>query len=166
MAPDVRGPRGGESVNGTAALPLRDIHLPVAPGWWPPAPGWWLLAVIALVVAGVAAAALWRRFRRRRALRLLFDRRLAAADTPAGQVAAMSELLRRAARERDPAAAALQGADWLAFLDQDPAGPRFGDDLGRLLLEGGFRRDVDPAAVEALRNVARARFLRWSGGRG
>ena len=30
------------------SLPLRDIHLPVAPGWWPPAPGWWLLGGLVL----------------------------------------------------------------------------------------------------------------------
>ena len=23
------------------ALPLRDLHLPDAIGWWPLAPGWW-----------------------------------------------------------------------------------------------------------------------------
>ena len=27
-------------------LPLKDIHLPEAIGWWPPAIGWWLLAVL------------------------------------------------------------------------------------------------------------------------
>jgi cbb3-type cytochrome oxidase subunit 3 len=27
-------------------LPLRDIHLPEAIGWWPPAIGWWLLAIL------------------------------------------------------------------------------------------------------------------------
>ena len=32
-------------------LPLRDLHLPEAVGWWPLAPGWW--ALIALAVAGL-----------------------------------------------------------------------------------------------------------------
>ncbi|MCF6301054.1 MAG: DUF4381 domain-containing protein [Proteobacteria bacterium] len=27
-------------------LPLRDIHLPVEPGFWPLAPGWWMLIVV------------------------------------------------------------------------------------------------------------------------
>ena len=29
-------------------IPLRDLHLPEAIGWWPPAPGWWFLALLAL----------------------------------------------------------------------------------------------------------------------
>ena len=32
-------------------IPLRDIHLPQAVGWWPLAPGWWVL--IALAFAGL-----------------------------------------------------------------------------------------------------------------
>ena len=34
-------------------LPLRDIHLPAAIGWWPPALGWWLLAALVLAAAGL-----------------------------------------------------------------------------------------------------------------
>ena len=34
----------------SAALPLQDVHLPAAPGWWPPAPGWWLAAAAIVVV--------------------------------------------------------------------------------------------------------------------
>ena len=38
-------------------LPLRDLHLPDAIGWWPLAPGWWV--VIALVAA-LLGYILWR----------------------------------------------------------------------------------------------------------
>lgn len=147
------------------ALPLRDIHLPVEPSWWPPAPGWWLLAGLVLVALGALAFVAWRRIRRRRALLRLFDRRVESAATPSAQVAAISELLRRAARERDPAAAALQGEEWLAFLDQGAAAPAFDGPLGKLLLEGGYRRDIDPACVDALRERARSRYLRLAWGR-
>ncbi|WP_128809166.1 DUF4381 family protein, partial [Xanthomonas translucens] len=80
------------------------------------------------------------------------------------QVAAVSELLRRAARRRDPAAAALQGEAWLRFLDggkrQDfSAGP------GRVLLDGGYRRDLEHAQLQALLPLARRRFLELMGGR-
>ena len=38
-------------------LPLRDLHLPEAVGWWPLAPGWW--GVIAVVTASLGYLA-WR----------------------------------------------------------------------------------------------------------
>ena len=39
-------------------IPLRDLHLPEAIGWWPLAPGWWILIAIALVgLAGRVGAA-------------------------------------------------------------------------------------------------------------
>lgn len=147
-----------------APLPLRDIHLPVAPHWWPPAPGWWLLGGLVLVGLVVVAALAWRRMRRRLALLRMFDQRVDTAADPAARVAAISELLRRAARERDPAAAALQGGDWLAFLDRDAPLPGFDGAAGRLLLDAGYRRDVDPAEVEALRATARQRFVQLVGG--
>lgn len=142
-------------------LVLRDIHQPPAPGLWPPAPGWWIVfAVIVLALLAVVAWA-WRRRRRERAAAALFDRAVASAATPATQVAAMSELLRRAARRRDPGADRLQGEAWLAFLDDGATHPVFAGEAGRLLLEGGFRRDTDAAAVAALQPLVRARYLDW-----
>jgi hypothetical protein len=151
-------------------LVLRDIHVTAAPPWWPPAPGWWVAAGVLLLLLGCGWW--WRaRVRRRRArIAELFDRSVADADSPAGQVAAMSELLRRAGRRRDPDADRLQGEAWLAFLDaapvrrgRRPAGTSFSRGPGRLLLDGGFRREVDPVEVEALRRLARQRFLQWMG---
>lgn len=154
------------------SLVLRDIHQPPAPPWWPPAPGWWLLAALLLLV--VAAALWWLRRRRRRheVIVKLFDDAVATAATPAAEVAAMSELLRRAARRIDPAADRLQGEAWLAFLDRGDgdAGKRraarratneFTQGPGRLLLDGGYRADVDASEVAALRPLVRARFLQW-----
>lgn len=147
------------------AIALRDIHLPQPPGGWPPAPGWWLLAALLLLVAATVAVVLWRRIRRRRALARLFDQQVAAAGNAPASIAAMSELLRRATREHDHAAAALQGAQWLAFLDRDAATPAFDGELGRLLLDGGYRRKVDEGQLQALRVAARARFLTLAGAR-
>lgn len=144
---------------------LRDIHQPPAPPWWPPAPGWWLLAALVLLTLGLWAWWYWRRRRHRRAVAALFDDTLAQAPTPAAQVAAMSELLRRAARRVDPAADRLRGEDWLRFLDAGVEPPRFAGEPGRLLLEGGFRRDVDVAAAARLRELVRARYLDWMGAR-
>lgn len=142
-------------------LVLRDIHQPVAPPWWPPAPGWWWLAV-ALLGCAVAGLHFYNRHRkRRRAIAAVFDQAVDAAQTPSAQVAAMSELLRRAARRRDAQADRLQGDAWLAFLDAGCKRPAFANDVGRVLLDGGYRRDVDVDQVVALRAIARARFLHW-----
>lgn len=154
--------QGGELV-------LRDIHQPPAPAWWPPAPGWWLLAAALLLVLLLAGAWRWRRHRRRRAIEALFDDAVAAAPSPAAEVAAISELLRRAARRRDARADRLQGEAWLAFLDDATGGrPRkgthaaaFSTGPGRLILDGAYRRDTDPQAVAELRRLARIRFLQW-----
>lgn len=144
-----------------ATLPLRDAHLPDAPGWWPPPMGWWLIAVAVLVL--VAVLVWWRRHARRRriAAEALFDATVDAVQGETARIAAMSELLRRAARLRDPSADRLQGADWLHFLDEGPRarGAATFAEVGAVLLDGGFRREVDAAAVAALRPVARARFV-------
>ncbi len=151
------GPAGADP-----ALVLRDIHQLPAPAWWPPAIGWWLVAAVVLLAVAALAWRSWRRRRRRRGFERMFDAGIASAATPAAQIAAASAMLRRAARERDPAAAALHGEAWLAFLDGGAASPLFADGDGALLLDGGFRRDVDPARAEALVARARRRFLEWT----
>ena len=144
-------------------LPLRDIHQPPAPPWWPPAPGWWWLVAVLLVLLAFAAWWWLRGRRRRAAIVRLFDERVDAAATPVERVAAMSELLRRAARRRDPAADRLQGDAWLAFLDGDTqaasANGPFSAGAGRVLLDGGFRREIDDDAAAALLPLARRRYL-------
>jgi len=143
-----------------ATLVLRDIHQPPAPGWWPPAPGWWLLAALLLGLAGCAVWIVRRRRQRQRAIEALFDDAIANAPSGPARVAAISELLRRAARRRDPAADRLQGDAWLRFLDGAgaAAGP-FSAGAGGLLFDGGFRRDVDDAQLALLLPLARRRYL-------
>lgn len=144
-------------------LPLRDIHQPPAPPWWPPAPGWWWLAAVVLVLLAFAAWWWLRARRRRAAIARLFDDRMRAAATPVERVAAMSELLRRAARQREPGADRLQGDAWLAFLDGDAkaagTGQPFSEGAGRALLDAGFRREIDEQVAATLLPLARARYL-------
>ncbi len=142
-------------------LQLKDVHPGIAPDWWPPAPGWWLLLGIVLVLTLWLGRWWSRRRRRQRELARYFDEALALAASPPAQVAAMSELLRRAARRIDPQADRLQGEAWLAFLDAGLKPPAFLHGPGALLVDGAFRPAVDPAAVEALRVVARRRYLQW-----
>ena len=142
-------------------LPLRDVHAPVAPPWWPPAPGWWLVAGAVLLLIAAMGWLAWRRARRRRRIGELFDRTVDAAQTPPAQVAAMSALLRRAARARVPGADVLQGEAWLRLLDQGLDAPLFSAGAGRVLLDGAYRPDLEAGEVAALRPIARARFLDW-----
>lgn len=140
-------------------LVLRDIHGTAAPGWWPPAPGWWWLAAgLLLVLVGVTAWR-WRIARRRRAWMRLFDTAVAAAGDTPGRIAAISALLRRAARRARPDADRLQGDAWLQFLDAGHGHAGFVEGPGALLRDGAFRKDVPDDEVEALRTLARARFL-------
>lgn len=144
---------------GADPLPLRDVHLPPSPSWWPPAPGWWLLFALLLLCAAGVFAWRWRLRRRRRALARFFDDTVDAAPDLPARIAAMSELLRRAVREREPQAATLTGDAWLAHLDAGQRSPVFAAGLGRSLLEGGFRREVAESEYRALRVVVRERFL-------
>lgn len=155
-------PLGAPKAPASEPLPLQDVHLPPAPDWWPPAPGWWIV----LVALAAIAIGVWfwrRRVRRRRAvIETLFDETLAAVDGVDGasaRIATMSELLRRAARRRDPRADRLSGDAWLRFLDDGQRIPVFSAGAGRTLLEGGFRRDVGAQEFEALRGIVRTRFV-------
>lgn len=146
------------------SLPLRDVQLPPSPAWWPPAPGWWLVLGAVLLVAALLWAWQARRRRRRQGWIRLFDEAIAQAATPVEEVAAIAALLRRAARVRQPGAELLQGPAWLEFLDE-PSSRAFSDGDGRLLLDGGYRPQVDAEAVQRLRVLARARFLGLVSGR-
>lgn len=144
-------------------LPLRDVHLPSSPSWWPLAPGWWLLAAaILLPLLAWAAWQAWRSLRRRRWARW-FDAASGHGSDPE-RLAAMSELLRRAARRRQAGAELLEGQDWLRFLD-GARGTAFSTGAGRLLLDGAFRPRLDPHDFAATRTLARARFLEMMEGR-
>lgn len=146
----------------TQAPVLRDIHLPGQPSWWPPAPGWWLLAAL----AAIALVLIWRawagRRHRARLQRALHDELVALrSERPgaAAQVAAMSLLLRRAAKRYAPHALTLRDQAWLEFLDGDDGARPFSQGAGRLLLDGPYRRDLDPAEAEALAALIERRLV-------
>lgn len=142
-------------------LALRDVHPGNAPGWWPPAPGWWMVTVILVIFIGVITFYWSRRRSRQAALLRLFGEAVDRAETPSLQVAAMSQLLRRAARRRDPAADRLEGDAWLQFLDGDLPGKPFSTGAGALLRDGGFREEVAADEVAALHTLAYQRYLSW-----
>jgi hypothetical protein len=103
-------------------LPLRDIHLPDAIGWWPPAPGWWILAAVLVAALGVALISYLRHYRERAALKALRAvlALLDAGEEPAHCLQQISMILRRFAMsmaERADAVAGLTGERWLRYLD-------------------------------------------------
>ena len=142
---------------------LRDIHQPAAPSLWPPAPGWWI--VMTLVLLAGLAIAWWLRRRRlhRLAIERLFDDAMAEAGDGPAQVAAMSALLRRAARRHRDDADQLDGDAWLEALDENTDLSLFRSGIGRMLVEGAWQREVAPADIDTLRGIARTRFLQWMG---
>ena len=145
------------------ALPLRDLHLPDAVGWWPLAPGWWGVIVIVAAILGYIA---WRWYRawqhnapRRYALRELArcEAEYLRDRDPVALGKQLSELLRRgmlAYAPRDEVAG-LTGEKWLHWLDQGMAVPYFHTDGGRSLLSLPYRdpdddfSDVDVGALLA-----------------
>lgn len=151
-----------------ADLPLRDIHLPAAIGWWPPAPGWWILLALAVILIVYMIAVLRRR-----------ARTAPSSATQAGQmlqvirseykrtgddmilVRAVSELTRRWCISVFPATetASLSGEDWLLFLDHCVAADQhlgdakpFSAGAGRVLATGPYQRraDIDGEALLSL----------------
>lgn len=123
-------------------LPLRDIHLPGAIGWWPPAPGWWLLLVLAAGAGGYFLLRYRSHFRERAALAGLRSvaRTLAAGGSPVESIQRISMILRRFAMSLGTAVpvAGLTGDAWLRFLDSRWARDEFAAGIGRVLIFGPY----------------------------
>ena len=147
-------------------IPLRDLHLPEAVGWWPLAPGWYaVIGVILIVCLYLLRLYLRRRARgaaRRHALKQLA--RLTAEFEQHGNAVAfsseMSELLRRTMLAYAPReeVAGLTGEAWLQWLDRDLDQPRFQSDTGRKLLELPYRKpDEELSGLELVDVVAAVR---------
>jgi len=125
------------------SLPLKDIHLPDAVGWWPPAPGWWLSAVFLILLLGLCAY-LYKRLTRKTALKsaqkLLQQLRQQPVDKRQ-TLTELSSLLRRAAISTGNRneVAALNGEQWLAYLDRNMPDAPFSQGVGRCLADVHYR---------------------------
>ena len=137
------------------SLPLKDIHLPDAIGWWPPAPGWWLsLVLLGLLVLSVIYA--YNRLTRKNAVKsarkLLQHIRQQPHDARQTLVE-LSALLRRTAMstsKRDEVAG-LVGQAWLEYLDQSLPDTPFSQGVGRCLANAHYRPSAaDDMDLEAL----------------
>ena len=151
------------------ALPLRDLHLPEAIGWWPLAPGWW---VVLAIVGAVLGYVLWRTYKRWQfnAPRRFALRELARYETeflehrdPIRLGKQVSELLRRgmlAYAPRDEVAG-LTGEAWLAWLDRGMPVPYFHTEGGKSLLNLPYRDpdgDFSDIDISALLSAVRMRL--------
>ena len=122
-------------------IPLRELHLPDATGWWPLAPGWWFLIVLAVAGVVYLVIRVWRPWRanapRRFAIRQLNDiRHNFEFGVDAVELCKQrSELLRRAMLAYAPRdeVAGLTGEDWLTWLDDGLENKPFSEGSGRLL---------------------------------
>ncbi|MBL1275391.1 MAG: DUF4381 domain-containing protein [Ectothiorhodospiraceae bacterium] len=105
-------------------IPLRDIHLPEAIGWWPLALGWWLLIALLILIPLIIWGA--KRYIARQQLRKQALANLSAIETNFKQhqndqqlVSEVSILLRRICISHFPRAdvAGLSGEAWTQFLN-------------------------------------------------
>ncbi len=135
------------------SLPLRDIHLPMPPGWWPLAPGWWLLLGFLFVVM---AGGIWLRHSlkyksvKKLAAREFADLRQNQQLSDQEKLQQISILLRRISISAFPRtdSASLTGLRWLEFLDQAMDGKPFSQGPGKVLIDGPYRSaaqiDINP----------------------
>lgn len=150
-------------------LPLRDLHLPDAVGWWPLAPGWWallLLLFLFLVWYSLRAVRRYRAAAPRRfalgELRRIEDEYRAQPD-PVRLAQQVSELLRRAMLAYAPRQqiAGLTGDAWLEWLDRDLSVPYFHTEGGKTLLHLPYKNpkgDFSSIDTGALLSAARLRL--------
>lgn len=151
------------------ALPLRDLHLPDAIGWWPLAPGWWGVIAALGILLGYVLLRLYRQWRfnapRRYAMHELarYEAEYLEHRNPVTLGKQLSELLRRgmlayAPREK---VAGLTGSEWLAWLDQGMPLPYFHTEGGKSLLNLPYRDpngDFSDTDINALLAAVRMRL--------
>jgi hypothetical protein len=136
----------------TTQLPLKDIHLPEAIGWWPPAIGWWLLAVLIPLLI-VFLYWFYQRLTRKTAIKTAKNNLAAIKHNPAldnnQKLRELSMLIRRVAISVNPRTevASLTGRQWLAFLDKTLKGAPFSEGCGQLLAEAPYRNSP-PSELE------------------
>lgn len=157
-------------------LPLRDLHLPEAIGWWPLAPGWWFLIAVLVVLAFWQAWRSLQRWRfeapRRYALREFarYESEYLVSRDPVMLGKNLSHLLRRAMLAYAPRdeMAGLTGEAWLNWLDRDLSVPYFHTEGGKSLLALPYRDpngDFSDVDINALLAAVRMRLATPVGGR-
>lgn len=136
----------------TTQLPLKDIHLPEAIGWWPPAIGWWLLAILIPLLIAVLYW-FYKRLTRKTAIKTAKKNLATIKENPAldnnQKLRELSMLIRRVAITVSPRteAASLTGRQWLEFLDKSLTDAPFSEVCGQLLADAPYRNTL-PTELE------------------
>ena len=150
-------------------IPIRDLHLPEAIGWWPLAPGWWIVISLALLAMFMLFRLWYRSYShgaaRRHALRQLeaYSKDYLAHGNGVTFGTQLSELVRRTMLAYAPRSevAGLTGVEWLAWLDRDLDRSHFADGDGRPLIEWPYRdpdSKFDKSDAAALVDAVRLRL--------
>lgn len=132
------------------SLPLKDIHIPEAIGWWPPAIGWWLVLILLPLTIWFF---IWlykritRKTAKKTAKKLLQAIRNDDSKDIVEKIKQLSTILRRVAISISPRqqTAALTGEAWLQYLDTTLNDGAFSQGIGRILIEAPYQK---PDAVE------------------
>ncbi|MSP28583.1 MAG: DUF4381 domain-containing protein [Methylococcales bacterium] len=138
-------------------LPLKDLHLPEAIGWFPPAIGWWLVLVL-IPVLMMLVYWCYKRITRNTAFKtaktmLVTIKNSTLANTH--KLAELSVLLRRVAISVAPRGqtAGLTGQAWLAFLDSALKDTPFTTGAGRCLADAPYRQSA-PSELEIFQLIS------------
>jgi len=131
-------------------LELRDIHLPLDPGYWPLAPGWWVLIVLAIIILYLLFKKI-NKVRQTRHLNNLMQQELLAVRESFDQhknkhqlAVDISTLLNRFVIHvlKDNNASSLTGDSWIAYLNGRIQGNVF-DDFNKELTQAQYQKDID-----------------------
>ena len=154
---------------GPTELPLRDLHLPDAIGWWPIAPGWWFVLILLAILVVYSLRRLYERRQhsapRRYALRELarIEAEYLENRNSVALARQLSELLRRGMLAYAPRqeVAGLTGNAWLSWLDTGMPVPYFHTEGGKSLLQLPYRDpdgDFSDVDIDALLSAVRMRL--------
>lgn len=140
-------------------IPLRDLHLPEAVGWWPLAPGWWILLTLAAAGLSYLLYKQYRQWQRNAARRLALKelsrvrRDYENGADPIALCKQLSELLRRSMLAYAPRAevAGLTGNSWLAWLDTGLDDRPFSEGAGKDLPSLPYQR---PETIALERDIS------------
>jgi hypothetical protein len=145
------------------ALPIADIHLPVAVSPWPPAIGWWLLLILAIALCAGGVYALKRyqkKWRYRRAALSLLKHQYQQWQAREGadnsdlrsdlnSATAMIAIVKRTAiTAYSEDSAALFGQAWIDFLNQQTSKAYFSDSLAQWMSEQQYQAHSTQSAPD------------------